>query len=111
MASISVLNRIAKSTYTKMESLKIGKEYAVTKFDIYEDTVYKKGNMIQAHLETGGYVILPVRFNQLFEDDEDLTSLNQQKLFLIYRGKKGQSHDIEFKQQGQKDDNNGDDDK
>lgn len=100
MASVSLLNKIAKSTYCRFDDLEVDKVYPVKKFDLYEDTLYNKGNCIRAWLEDIGYVILPTRFNYLIQDDDDcLTLLNQEKMNIIYKGKKGKSVIIEFTSQ------------
>lgn len=107
MASVSVLNKIAKSTYTRFDDLEIGKEYPIKKYDIFVDTVYHKGNCIRAWIEDMGYVILPSRFNSLVEDDDDyLTLLNREKMSLVFNGRKGNSVDIEFKPQKQQQESN-----
>lgn len=77
-----------------MEDLERKKKYPITKFDVYEDTQFQKGNCVRVVLEEG-YLILPQRFNDLLEGDT-LSKMNAEKMVIIYHGKTNKSCDISF---------------
>lgn len=91
MATVSMLNKIAKATYLRFDDLEIGKEYEIERFE--KIVIYNKGNGIRVWLADIGYVILPSRFNCcLARNDEQLPSFNKEKITLIYNGRgKGNS--------------------
>lgn len=95
MTSITILNKLARFRYIRIDDLEIGEKYPIKKFDIYVDTQFNKGNCVRVILEDDGYIILPQRFNELLEGDQ-LAKMNAEKLAVVYHGKNKNTIDISF---------------
>lgn len=95
MASVTLLNKLAKYRYVRIDELMRGKRYPIKKFVVYVDTQYDKGNCVRVDLVDEGYIILPQRFNELLEGDT-LETMNSQKLAFVFHGKTKNVVDISF---------------
>lgn len=99
MASVALLNKLARMRYIRIDDLEVGKKYPIEKLDIYVDTLYHKGNCVRVVLkEEDGYLILPQRFNGILQGDQ-MAVMNSQNLAIVYTGKKIEgtnSHQILF---------------
>lgn len=94
--SLSVLRELAgrASEYIRFEDLEPN-SYRILKTSIMEKSNYDDKSRLLLHLEDG-YVILPPRFNELFDKRNIMKELNSGKFALVYKGKAGKRLLISF---------------
>lgn len=98
MSTASFLNKIGKAStstsgYMNFDSLEQGTPYKVSSFATFESKAFDKERTCVCVNLKDGYVILPERYDSCYKR---LKTMNLDKLFIIYRGRKGKNKRLEI---------------